>query len=92
MNVDEVKRLLASGLTYLQIGEMHGRSRNYVASFVRRKVRGVPCEYAGTVEEYRKGLPSKEKRQKAPPRQKPSMPYVPGVTEDGKRYVPEAHE
>lgn len=91
MNVDEVKNLLAAGLTYRQIGEAHGTTRNTVATFVRRRIHGLPWEYVGTVDEYRKGLPSKEKR-KLPPRQKPSMPYVPGVTEDGKRYVPGAHE
>ena len=100
MDKQEVIRMLDAGMTYTQIGNVYGATRNSVSSFIRRKVRGIPDWFRGSYEEWRQGAvkpaPVKKKEEvvestamtdKKTPRVKPTLPYVPKVTEDGRRYI-----
>lgn len=80
MEAHLVQADLDAKLTYLQIANKYGVPRNTVASFIRRKIHGKSdLEYTE-----RKKYELQMQR-----RQKPSMPYVPGVTEDGKKWFDE---
>lgn len=47
LEIEAVKSMRRSGYTYSQIAETYGVTKNSIAGFIRRKVRGVPVTFDG---------------------------------------------
>lgn len=74
MTAERVSLMLNAGFTYAEAGAFFGKTRNSIAGFVRRTVRGVDWDWVGRWEDW-----------ESPRRGTPSLPYVPRITENGRK-------